>query len=135
VHRVAQRSGPQQAGHRRAARQALQGAGQFHQRALARARRARRSVRWRSIRRMRFIGGDFGLGLLDARGKGGGFLRGLVGGGAGAGGGGLQLSARRRALSASARASARSRRVCAGSSLAGLHQGQGQQQRAHQPAR
>jgi hypothetical protein len=84
---------------------------------------------------MRFIGGDFGLGLLDARGKGGGFLRGLVGGGAGAAASASSFRARRRALSASRRASARSRRVCAGSSLAGWHQGQGKQQRAHQPAR
>jgi hypothetical protein len=58
----------------------------------------------------RLVGGDFGLGLLDARGKGGGFARGAVGGGIGALRIGLQLFGADAAASACLRASWRAAR-------------------------
>ena len=92
MHAVLHRSGAQQAGHGRAAREAFERAGQFHQRLLL-GRKARPQIGALAFDQTDacFLCGDFGFGLLDARGKGGGVGRGFVGRGARGGGAGLQF--------------------------------------------
>jgi hypothetical protein len=85
VHGLVKRAGTQQRQNRRAARQALQGRGQLHERALTLCQlRSQQVLLFADQAQMRRADGDFGFGLLDAGGKGGDFGSGAIGRGGGA---------------------------------------------------